>query len=116
MNHRWEQLEQTVQQIQEQQSEDFRLVMIAMAQTRDGLAQTRNGLAQTQAGLVQMQEGLVETNQALGRVETGLVRYTEQTGQQLELLRSALRDSGQDIEARLDEIDRRLDQLEKPAA
>jgi chromosome segregation ATPase len=109
MNHRWEQLEQTVQQIQEQQSEDFRLVMIAMAQTRDGLAQT-------QAGLVQMQEGLVETNQALGRVETGLVRYTEQTGQQLELLRSALRDSGQDIEARLDEIDRRLDQLEKPAA
>lgn len=86
--NRWSQYEDALQEVREQQTEDFRLVMVALATTRDALEQ----------------------------VQSGLQKHQQHNQRRLELLEQAARAEVEDVTLRLDRIEERLDRLEHPAA
>ncbi|MEW6279365.1 MAG: hypothetical protein AB1758_12120, partial [Candidatus Eremiobacterota bacterium] len=85
----------SLQEIREQQVEDFRLTMLA-------LSQVQNGLGGVQEGLQRVQQDMV-------KVRAGLEKHQEYTSAQLDVLQSAI---PEDLEEQLDDIRRRLDRLE----
>ncbi len=73
----WSQYEEAVEELREQQREDFRLVMVALATTRDGLTRTQESLEQVEAGLVRHQqhnEKRLELIERAARIEERLDR------------------------------------------
>lgn len=91
----WSHYEEALEELREQQREDFLLVMVAMATTRDALARTQESLEQ---------------------VEAGLVRHQKHNEMRLELIERAARSESSAVNSRLDRIEERLDRLEHPAA
>lgn len=83
-----EHLEHVLQSIREQQVEDFRVVMSALATSRE----------------------------ALRAAETGLERHQGQNLRRFEILEEFLRSESGHLRGRLDQIEQRLDRLESPAA
>ncbi len=89
---RWSHYESALQEVREQQTEDFRLVMVALATTRDAVTS------------------------GLERVQAGLERHQHHNQRRLELLEQAARAEAEEVSLRLDCIEERLDRLEPPAA
>ena len=102
-------LERRFEHLREQSTEDFRSVMLGMAQLRDVTVDLGTGLAQTQEGLAGTQEGLAKTQQGLAEVQRGLA----ETQRSLAQTQQALADTQESVRRRNELFDETLAHMQR---